>query len=101
MVQTHPRKLLVVISEAVIERQLVADARSLGALGYTVVDVRGGGVHGDHDGEWDVDRSIELQLVCTAEVADRIAEHVLQRYAHHYRVTLYVSDVGVFRAERF
>ena len=45
MVQTHPRKLLVVISEAVIERQLVADARSLGALGYTVVDVRGGGAH--------------------------------------------------------
>jgi hypothetical protein len=28
--------------------QLVADARSLGALGYTVVDVRGGGAHGDH-----------------------------------------------------
>ena len=42
-----------------------------------------------------------MQLVCTAEVADRIAEHVLQRYARHYRVTLYLSDVGVFRAERF
>ncbi len=101
MLQTHPRKLLVVIAEAVIERALVADARSLGALGYTVLDVRGGGKTGDHDGEWDVDRSIELQLVCTVEVAERIAAHVLERYARHYRVAVYLSDVSVFRADKF
>lgn len=101
MPHTHPRKLLVIISEAVLERQLVGEARALGALGYTVADVRGGGAHGDHEGEWDADRSIELQLICSDEVAQRIASHVLERYAPNYRVAVYVADVGVFRAERF
>lgn len=97
----HPRKLLVVIAEAVIERALVADARSLGALGYTVSEVRGGGLHGEQRGEWDADRSIQLQLICAEEVAERIAAHVLERYATHYRVALYLADVQVFRAEKY
>ena len=101
MARTHDRKLLVIITEAVLERPLIAEARTLGASGYTVMDVRGGGLHGDHEGEWDVDRSIELQLVCTEEVAQRIAEQVLARYAKHYRVAIYLADVQVFRAERF
>jgi hypothetical protein len=101
VIKTHSRKLLVILSEAVLERQLVAEARALGAQGYTVVDVRGGGMHGDHEGEWDVDRSIELQLICTDAVAERIAGQVLARYAPNYRVAVYLADVGVFRAERF
>ena len=101
MLDTHPRKLLVIISEGVLERQLIGEARALGALGYTVTDVRGGGAHGDHDGEWDADRSIELQLICTDAVAERIAGQVLARYAPNYRVAVYLADVGVFRAERF
>ena len=44
MLDTHPRKLLVIISEGVLERQLIGEARALGALGYTVTDVRGGGI---------------------------------------------------------
>ncbi len=99
--QTHSRKLLVVITEAAIERSLVADARRLGAHGYTVYEVRGGGLYGDREGDWDVDRSISLNLVCTAEVAERIAAHVLEAYAKHYAVSMYLTDVAVFRAEKF
>ncbi len=97
----HPRRLVVIVTEAVLERQIVADARRLGAQGYTVQDVRGGGVHGDHGGEWDADRSIQLQLICTDEVADRIAAHVLAQYAKHYRVAVWLSAVQVFRAEKY
>ena len=100
-VEKHARRLLVIVTEGVLERPVVADARRLGAQGYTVYEVRGGGVHGDHGGEWDVDRSIEIQLICTAEVAERIAEHVLAQYARHYRVAVWLSDVQVFRADKF
>ena len=93
--------LLTVVTEAIIERALVADCRRLGALGYTVLDVRGGGLHGDREGNWEADRSIELQVVCTEEVAHRIAEHVLAHYAPNYAMTLYLSDVSVFRAGKF
>ena len=101
MLQTHPRKLMVIIAEAVLERTLVTEARALGAMGYTVIDVRGGGMHGDHDGEWDADRQIELQLICSPEVAERIAAQVLATYAPNYRVSVYLADVSVFRKDRF
>lgn len=99
--QTHPRKLLTIITEAAIERVLIADCRRLGAQGYTVLEVHGGGLHGDREGAWENDRSIELQLVCTADVAERIAEHVLAQYAPNYATALYLSDVQVFRAQKY
>lgn len=97
----HDRRLLTIITEAAIERPLVADCRRFGAQGYTVLDVRGGGLHGEREGSWEADRSIELQVVCSAEVAERIAEHVLAQYASHYAVSLYLSDVQVFRAQKY
>jgi nitrogen regulatory protein P-II 2 len=99
--QTHARKLLTIITEAAIERALVADARRFGAHGYTVLDVRGGGMRGDREGAWEADRSIEMQIVCAADVAERIAEHVLEQYAPNYAVALYLSDVAVFRAQKY
>lgn len=99
--EKHDRQLLTVITEAILERSLIADCRRLGALGYTVMDVRGGGIHSKRDNEWEADRSIEMQLVCTAEVAQAIAEHVLARYAPDYAVSLYLSDVKVFRAQKY
>lgn len=99
--ETHDRKLLTIITEGALERPLVADARRFGAHGYTVLEVRGGGMHGEREGAWEADRSIELQVVCGAEVAERIAEHVLAQYAPNYAVAMYLSDVQVFRAQKF
>jgi hypothetical protein len=99
--ETHARKLLTIITEGALERPLVADARRFGAQGYTVLEVRGGGMHAEREGTWEADRSIELQVVCGAEVAERIAAHVLTQYAPNYAVALYLSDVQVFRAQKF
>jgi nitrogen regulatory protein P-II 2 len=99
--ETHARKLLTIITEAAIERALIADARRFGANGYTVLDVRGGGMTGEREGAWEADRSIEMQIVCGADVAERIAAHVLAQYAPNYAVALYLSDVSVFRAQKY
>jgi nitrogen regulatory protein P-II 2 len=97
----HSRKLLVIITEAVIERPLVADCRRMGAHGYTVTEVRGGSTQGEREGAWEADRSIALQVICTEAVADAIARHVLDQYAPDYAVSLYLSDVQVFRAQKY
>lgn len=97
----HSRKLLVVIAEAALEKALVDDALRLGAAGYTIADVRGGGRGGTRDGQWEADRSIEIKIVCEAEVAERLAAHVLAAYGNHYAVTLYLAEVGVLRPEKF
>jgi len=97
----HPKQLLVVITEAVIERRLVQDAMRLGAHGYTVHDVRGGNEHTAREGQWEADRTIELKIVCAREVADLIGDHVMRAYAPHYGVTMYFAEVDVVRPEKY
>jgi nitrogen regulatory protein P-II 2 len=98
---THAKKLLVIIAEAALEKQLVRDARQFGAHGYTIYDVRGGGERGAREAQWDADRLVEMKVICDAAVAEPLARHVLERYAPNYAVTLFTADVGVFRPQKF
>jgi nitrogen regulatory protein P-II 2 len=93
--------MLVIIGEAALEKNLVRDARSFGAHGYTISEVRGGGERGDREARWEADRSIEMKVICEAAVAAQLAQHVLDEYAKHYAVTLFTADVGVFRPQKF
>jgi nitrogen regulatory protein P-II 2 len=97
----HPKKLLVIIAEAALEKQLEQDVRRLGAQGYTVYDVRGAGHTGEREGAWEADRTIEMKVVCQADVADNIARHVLQAYGQHFGLTLFFADVAVVRPEKY
>jgi nitrogen regulatory protein P-II 2 len=98
---THPRKLLVIIAEASLEKRLIADALRLGAQGYTVHDVRGGSEHATREGLWEADRTIELKIVCNEAVAHAIAEHAMAQYANHYGMSLFFTDVAVIRPQKF
>jgi nitrogen regulatory protein P-II 2 len=99
--QTHARKLLVIITEAALEKQLIRDARQFGAHGYTIYDVRGGGEKGEREAAWDADRMVEMKVICEEAVAIRMAAHVLASYAPHYALTMFTADVGVFRPQKF
>ncbi len=99
--QTHHKKLLVIIGESTLERFLVRDAKQFGAHGYTLSDVRGGGSHGSRDADWEGDRSIRMEVICDDAVAEKIAEHVLANYAKNYALSMYLSDVSVLRKEKF
>ncbi|MBK9246065.1 MAG: transcriptional regulator [Burkholderiales bacterium] len=97
----HAKKLLVIIGEASLEKRLIADARRLGAHGYTIAEVRGGGERGDREARWEADRSIEMKVICEEAVAASLAQHVLATYAPNYAVTLFTAEVGVFRPQKF
>jgi nitrogen regulatory protein P-II 2 len=99
--EKHARTLLVIISEAALEKRLVADSQRLGAQGYTVHDVRGGSRLSTREALWEADRSIELKLICTPEVAEAMAEHVMVTYAPNYSLTLFFADVAVLRPEKY
>lgn len=98
---TYPKKLLVIIGEAALEKFLVRDIKAFGAHGYTIADVRGGGTHGERDAEWEGSRSIRMEIICEETVAEKIAEHIIAHYAKNFSLSLYVSDVGVIRKEKF
>jgi len=97
----HQRTLLVIIAEANLERLLVQDVRRLGAAGYTVIDVRGGGHSGVREGTWEADRTIRMEVICETGTADKIAESLLAEYGKHYGLTIYFSEVKVLRPNKF
>jgi hypothetical protein len=99
--QMHERKLVVIFAESVLERGLVDEVKRLGATGYTVVDCRGGGAGGERGALWDSDRTIRLEVICDARVADAVVEAVTARFLPHYSLSLYVTDVEVMRGEKF
>lgn len=97
----HPKTLLVIIAEAVLEKRLVADSQRLGAHGYTVHDVRGGSRSMVREALWEADRSIEMKVIAPPEVAEAIARHVLASYAPHHSMSLYLTGVEVLRPDKF
>ena len=97
----HPKMMLVVVAEAILETALVRDARQLGAQGWTVAEVRSASREGEREGAWEADRTVEIRLICEPAVADAIAEHVLQQYAPHYSIAMVFTPAEVLRPERF
>lgn len=97
----HPKKLLVIVAEAALEKALAQLAMELGAHGYTVYDVRGAGAAGAREGTWEADRTIEMKVICAADVADRIGDAVLATYGDHYGVSMFFADVSVLRDNKY
>jgi hypothetical protein len=99
--QTHPKKLLVIIAEAAIEKSVVRDARRLGAHGYTASDVHGGGERGEREADWEGNRSVRIEIIGDTPVCEAIAQHVLDEYCAHYAVSMYLTDCAVLRPHKF
>lgn len=98
--RTVPLKLITVIAEAVLEDHLLREFRKLGARGYSLSEVRGEGTRGVHAIDWE-GRNLKIEMLVSAEVADRILEHVADTYFEHYAVVAYVQDVEVVRGEKY
>jgi hypothetical protein len=96
---TTPLKMVVIVAEPVLEGRLVADLRTLGARGFTVLEGRGQGTrhtHATEEGE-----NVRIETIVTAAVADRIMEHVSATYFANYSFIAYVTDVAVARGEKY
>lgn len=102
----HPpgerRKLVLFVAEAALERRLVDEVKAAGATGYTISDVRGGGTSGERDGSgFGPSRSIELRVICTDEVAERLTRRVIDAYGPHFSVITFIAEGTVLRPDRF
>ncbi len=97
----HARTLLTIITEADLERRLTEDILRLGARGYTISDVRGRGSRGARDATLDQTRNIRVEVICTREVAERIAAHLRKAYYDNYAMVAYLADVAVLRSGKF
>jgi len=97
----HIRTLLTVICEAALEKKLVVDLEQLGAPGWTISDARGRGGRGVRSAGWDTEGNIRVEIICTRDIAERIAGHLQARYYANYAMVCYMAQVEVLRAEKF
>ncbi len=95
------RRLLTIVTEGVLERQLVEDLKRLGAHGYTLVDARGEGSRGARTADWEYSKNIRVETICEATVADAIIAHLMRTYYADYAMIVYFTDVEVMRPEKF
>ena len=95
------RKLLTVVTEAVLEKALVRDLERLGAHGYTLTEARGNGSRGLRNAGWEASSNIRLEVVCDAATAHKLAAHLQAHYYADYGMILFMHDVEVLRPEKF
>ena len=100
-VATFEKTLLVVLGEAMLEKPLLKLAKRMGAMGYTVHDVRGGGSWGTRDAMWEADRSIEVKFICAPTVARSMADAIVANFGDDFALSLYLSPVEVLRGNKY
>jgi nitrogen regulatory protein PII len=99
--EQFPRRLLTVVTEAVLERELVAELEALGVRGYTITDARGKGSRGQRKSDWAQEGNIRVEIVCEQALAGRVAARLRERYYDHYAMILFLQDVSVLRPDKF
>jgi nitrogen regulatory protein PII len=95
------RKLLTIVTEAVLEPDICEALQELGAAGYTITNARGSGSRGVRDAGWSSSGNIRVEVICGADVAQGIAEHLREHYYDDYAMIIFESDVRVFRPDKF
>jgi hypothetical protein len=95
------RKLITIITEAIIETELCADIEALGASGYTISNARGSGSRGIRNAGWSASSNIRIEVVCGDAIAASLAKHVSDKYYNDYAMILFESDIKVMRPDKF
>ena len=101
--KTHAKKKLEIIVEAKLVEHVVKVINRLGAGGYTVVPAIAGSGHG---GPWQAgdisNASSKAMVVVVADepLARQLMEDVFA-LVEIYKAIVFLSDVEVFRSERF
>lgn len=95
------RILVTVITEAVLESALTRELVALGASGYTITDARGRGSRGLRRSAWRESSNIRIEVLCSAELADRLVDLLREKYYDNYAMVSWHHPVSVLRAEKF
>ncbi|HWP04050.1 MAG TPA: hypothetical protein VNL96_11385 [Gemmatimonadaceae bacterium] len=98
---SFPRKLLTIVTEAAIENLLTQELERLGAHGYTITDARGKGHRGVRSADWSASSNVRIEVICDDITAARIADYLRQNYYDNYAMILWLEEVAVLRPEKF
>lgn len=99
--QHHTKRMVTIVTEAALERPLVAELETLGVRGFTITDARGKGSRGTRQSEWAQEGNIRVEVICDPLLAEQIAARMQERFYDHYAMILFMQDVSVLRSDKF
>ncbi|MDJ0709517.1 MAG: transcriptional regulator [Woeseiaceae bacterium] len=94
-------KLVTIITEAVLEPELLEVLDALGASGYTITNARGKGSRGIRDAGWTNNSNIRVEVICSSELATTITRYLHENFYNNYAMVVYEGDVSVLREGKF
>lgn len=97
---SRPFRLVTIISEPVVSKEIIALAKHLGASGFTSSDVRGEGSSDKSSGEVP-DEKIKIEIVADSILAEKLMSEVAAQYFKNYSIIVYSSEIRVLRPEKF
>jgi hypothetical protein len=98
--RTAKLKLVTLIATSELEDRIVADLRLLGATGYTSSTAGGGGAHGPRRRGFLEMGNVRIETLVSAEVGQRILEHVVHVY-EGLEVVAFSHEVEAVPPEHF
>jgi nitrogen regulatory protein P-II 2 len=93
-------KLVTVIVDRLLAEEIADEILERGARGYTITDSRGRGDRGINPMDWE-GANVRLETLVPPETADRIIEHLAQKYFSHHGIIAFLQDVQVVRGKKF
>jgi len=100
MTQLVPVKMITIIALGSLQNRIVIDLKNCGIKGYTIAEVDGEGLHGQHFTDWE-GRNIRIETVASEDTVLRIMEMLSQNYFEKFGVIAFITTVEVLRKERF
>lgn len=98
---THPMKLVTIVSEALARAPLTRLLAEVGAHGHTLAAVEGAGAKGARSGDISEGANIRLEVVVPTPVAADLLFRLERDFFPHYAIVAWESDVRVLRREKF
>ena len=93
-------KLVTIVAEVVLQDEIIAGIKSLGAKGCTIISSEGQGSHGRRTGELP-GQNIRIETLVTQEVAEKILAYISANFFEHYGVICFLTDAQVLRGDKY
>jgi nitrogen regulatory protein P-II 2 len=98
--QLQTLRLVTIVTEQIVREQLVKKILALGATGCSWGEVQGTGSRGARS-DATGDRNVRIEVVCSAETAEKILTMVSRNYFENYACIAWQSDALVVRGARY
>ncbi|AFS82296.1 P-II family nitrogen regulator [Candidatus Nitrosopumilus sediminis] len=94
-------KLLTITCEILAQKNIIEILNKHEITGYTTYEVEGNGARGIRGQGFKNEKNVKVEVIMHEEKLQDVVEEISRTLFANFAIVLYVSDVGVLRAEKF